>query len=506
MFGQKIHTRTVGEIPIENRDSFLHKKLHTAGSMLLIQFYSAFKRLCLELQKYTLKKPGGVDNPLNLDNVLSYIHRKTTPRHSTLISTSLIKALSNNRWTADIPKTSGIADKYEIWNVGASLSELRRAKQYMKSEAAVVVKPRNLEGSQRNVMCAAETPEGKQVGLVKRLAAFAVVSNGINDLSPIIGDLLERLGVVLTDACIANGTDLFLNGEYMGQTDAPDQLMIELKKHRKNGPIPSEVSITHYADRSEINLQSEQGRLMRPVFIVTDGKIMIPEGYESMTIQQLIRSGCMQLVDKKEDEGYAIASSLEIFENFPGSYSHMELDPCAMLGVNANFAPKSNHNQGPRLAYTTGMSKQAMGIPCANYRWRMSNTWHVMRYLQRPVCGTRMQDYAGYTEYPAGTNAVVMVAPIKGANQEDSVAIDCGVNGTIFAIGGHARGTSGDEQNSFAKAGVDGIDSDGVAGFVGAFWSDGFNDEELHSFQTRILTRGDDCSDDAAENHPIILI
>src|ERR1700732_166858 len=63
------------------------------------------------------------------------------------------------------------------------------------------------------------------------------------------------------------------------------------------------------------------------------------------------------------------------------------------------------------------------------------------------------------------------------------VKVDCvddtdngGVNGTVFALSGEARGAAGNDQHGFAKAGVDCIYRDQVARLVAAFRIDGLYD------------------------------
>jgi hypothetical protein len=88
---------------------------------------------------------------------------------------------------------------------------------------------------------------------------------------------------------------------------------------------------------------------------------------------------------------------------------------------------------------------------------------------------------------------------LNGINDAD----DGGVDGAVFALGGQAGGTAGDDENRFAEAGVNRVDSDEVTGFVAAFGIDGLDDEELFAFEARVLTSGNDGADDASEKHEI---
>jgi DNA-directed RNA polymerase beta subunit len=406
----------LGLLGIEDRDKMDIKRMHTIESMFLIQFYSSFKRLMSELIKLAAKKKG---TELSLGALLSYIQKKKS-QSSSIVSQNFQKALSSNQWTADLQsKASGICQKLELYNLVAGLSDIRRSKHFMPAEGAIVLKPRALDPSQKSGFCASETPEGNQAGLVKRLAIYGGVTNGVSDMSPILTDILTRLGVVVNED--NRGSDIFLNGEFMGRTRDLDALVAQLRRLRTQTAIPWWVSITPNPQKDELNICSDQGRLYRPVFVVQDNKVRVPANWKDLTIPQLLRSGCLELLDKKEDESCVVASCLA--DVAKGGYSHMELDPCSIFGLNAGLVVKSNSNQSPRITYASQMTRQAIGMPVINWRYTYEKKIHVLRYYQRPVCQTQIQRDSGYVNYPAGVNAVVMVAPLFGANQEDSIVM-----------------------------------------------------------------------------------
>jgi hypothetical protein len=80
-------------------------------------------------------------------------------------------------------------------------------------------------------------------------------------------------------------------------------------------------------------------------------------------------------------------------------------------------------------------------------------------------------------------------------------ADDGGVDGAVFAFGCEAGGAAGDDEDRFAEAGVNGIDGDQIAGFVGAFRVDGLHDEQFFAFKARVFASANDGADDASEKH-----
>lgn len=97
------------------------------------------------------------------------------------------------------------------------------------------------------MICPAETPEGASCGLVKNLALMAFVSVGVNPKYVI--SLLEDFGVEklneLLQTQIDHGihTKVFVNGNWIGTHNHPEDLVVSLKKLRRTFQIPKEVSI-----------------------------------------------------------------------------------------------------------------------------------------------------------------------------------------------------------------------------------------------------------------------
>lgn len=70
------------------------------------------------------------------------------------------------------------------------------------------------------------------------------------------------------------------------------------------------------------------------------------------------------------------------------------------------------------------MAKQALGLYAANYQIRTDTRAHLLHYPQKPIVQTRALEAIGYTERPAGNNAIFALMSYTGYNMEDAVIMN----------------------------------------------------------------------------------
>ena len=140
------------------------------------------------------------------------------------------------------------------------------------------------------MVCPAETPEGQACGLVKNLALMAYISVG-NSPAPIV-EFLQEFGmenlIETEPSHIVNATKVFVNGVWVGVHREPDNLVSTLRKLRRKMDITSETSVVRDIQDKELRIQTDSGRICRPLFVVDNCRLRINKNH-------------IALLKKKED-------------------------------------------------------------------------------------------------------------------------------------------------------------------------------------------------------------
>ena len=187
------------------------------------------------------------------------------------------------------------------------------------------------------------TPEGAPVGTVLNLSLLTQIS----DRTPtvIVKEVIELCeNIIHIDDLdqIEQDTKVFLNGMILGITTDPVELINEIKELRKANVLDWNVSIAYDNIDDEIQINSDEGRLLRPVFIVKGDKIeaTIEDG---TSWANLVKKGLITYIDNFEANGSVIAFS----QNELGKYhnDYCEIAPTMMMGVMGNIIPFPDHSQ-----------------------------------------------------------------------------------------------------------------------------------------------------------------
>ncbi|MBD3171531.1 DNA-directed RNA polymerase subunit B [Candidatus Bathyarchaeota archaeon] len=395
----------------DDKDHLRNKRIKLAGPLLAELFRSAFWSLYRDM-RYQFR-------------------RMSTRRKGVLISaairpgiiTSRIQhALATGNWRRG---RVGMTQLLDRTNTLSTLSHLRRLQSPL-SRTQPNFEARDLHSTHWGRLCPNETPEGANCGLVKNLALMSSVSIGTD--AEKIKRTLEFMGVIRSkdadEQLRHNGIKIFVEGYLLGYTTSPAVLVDTFREMRRKGEISGEANISYYRNYNEIYVNSDEGRIRRPLIVVDDGRPLLKQRYirnirqDRWAWSDLVREGIIEYLDADEEENAYIAIDQD---HLTSEHTHMEVCPFTILGVGASIIPYAEHNQSPRNTYQAAMAKQAPGVYAINYRDRTDTRAHLLHYPQKPLVATKPMDVFGYNERPAGQNFVIAILSSIGYNMEDAI-------------------------------------------------------------------------------------
>ena len=157
-----------------------------------------------------------------------------------------------------------------------------------------------------------ETPEGQNCGLVKNAAQMIDVSEEVSESD--VKELLKEAGVDDSPEGWADGSRVHVNGDIFGLHKRPQKLVQRIKNSRRSGKIRSEVSIRHDTENKDVFINTDRGRILRPLLVLENGSLTLSKLHldslrdGSMDFNDLLTNGVVEWVDAEEEEDLLIAS------------------------------------------------------------------------------------------------------------------------------------------------------------------------------------------------------
>ncbi|MEM1943565.1 MAG: DNA-directed RNA polymerase subunit B [Candidatus Caldarchaeum sp.] len=416
MIGRVIET-SLGLREPDDRDHYANKRLKLESALLTELYRMAFVKLLRDL-KYQLERIIPTRQPLQ---IATYVRPG-------IVSEYVRHALATGNWPGG---RVGVTQLLNRTNYMATLSHLRRVQSPL-SRGQPHFEARDLHGTHWGRLCPCETPEGSNAGLVKNLALSAELSFQGNKKE--LRDKLFQLNVIPITEVIAKKkppppAKVFVDGVLEGYHSNAAALVNELRRLRREGVISQNINVALYTYQhvQEVVINTDEGRVRRPLIIVENGQPAIQKQHVELIKRQtsrfrdLVSLGIIEFLDAEEEENAYVALSAEELKN---EHTHLEICPYGMLGVAASIIPYAEHNQSPRNVYEGAMGKQALGLFASNYSLRTDSRSHLLVYPQKPIVTTRGSDYVGMNTRPSGQNMVVAILTGQGYNMEDAVVLN----------------------------------------------------------------------------------
>ncbi|WP_299269297.1 DNA-directed RNA polymerase subunit B [Halorientalis sp.] len=242
---------------------------------------------------------------------------------------------------------------------------------------------------------------------------------------------------------------VYVNGSLVGTHPAPEKLADDIRQARRRGDVSEMVNVSVKDRTDEVIVNADAGRARRPLIVVENGEPLISDEEVAalkageLGFEELVDRGYVEFIDAEEEEDILVAVDED---SVTDDHTHLEVDPQLIFGIGAGMIPYPEHNASPRITMGSGMIKQSLGLPSANYRIRPDTRQHLLHYPQLSMVKTQTTEQIGYDDRPAAQNFVVAVMSYEGFNIEDALVLNGGSVDRALARSHFFRTYEGEER------------------------------------------------------------
>jgi DNA-directed RNA polymerase beta subunit/intein/homing endonuclease len=353
-----------GRVPHDDRDAYPNKKVELPGNLMGNLFRYLFGTKVIKDMKTSLTKEihngfwktsGKVEDIINPSNIYKILK-------STIVTIGMKSSLATGNFVGGKMGTkTGISQVMNRLTYLSGISHLRRLSTPIE-KTGKLLQPRKLHATQFGFICPCETPEGHAVGVVKNLSSTATVTLPMSP-EPIVDFLYNVLHMQnLPDVPVTEmgaWTRVFINGAWIGLLE--DKGAVDrLRAAKRSGRINLFTGITYKPARRELWINTEGGRLIRPVLNAAAARELVRDPTALASLKEipswdvLLRwispqgNSLIEYIDPSETENFYIAMTAG---DLTAEHTHMEIHPSTMLGTMGSNIPFPDHNQAPRNAY-----------------------------------------------------------------------------------------------------------------------------------------------------------
>ncbi len=221
-------------------------------------------------------------------------------------------------------------------------------------------------------------------------------------------------------------TKVFLDGEIIDEIEDSKEIRESLIDKRRSGEIDEEISVYYADDKDELRINTDSGRVLRPLIIVEDGEPRLTDKQREkldegeITLRDLEEEGIIEYIDAEEEENlYVAMNEEEVTED----HTHMEVDPAITHGLSASLVVYPENNRGDRVNFGAKMSGQGIGMYSREFHQRFDTNANVLTYGQQPIVDTQTNDTL-VGNHPIGQNMIIALASFDGYNIEDAIIMN----------------------------------------------------------------------------------
>ena len=421
----------IGALSYESRDSWATKRFESSGRSMNMLFAGLFEKVVL-ISRQNYASSNFEQFHINIKTNGKFITKEFKDSFNSEVWS--VKAyMYNGRnmrgWSRE--NISNSTDRLTPLSLYSQLDKNNTptSRQTRSSEL------REVQPSQRNRHCPAETPEGENNGLNKYQSLLCTFS--IEDL-PEDDDAFED--IIRDNYYKRKGTSVILfNGKIVMKENNVVKLdkkfIKDIRYMRRNGIISKFTEVYYDNIMDTIEIYTDGSRPTCPYLIVNNRsrKLVIDENDAwNDSLENLLSSGCIEFIASREEENddFLLCTSVEKFRTLSNNsmiegiynYTHCNIDPNQMFSTSTSVAPMSDRQPGPRNTYQASMGKQAMGSFSLNHHDRFYTTYRVLHRGTRAFTETDTYFIPKMDIMPSG-QTINVAFTTDPDNQEDAVVI-----------------------------------------------------------------------------------
>jgi len=222
---------------------------------------------------------------------------------------------------------------------------------------------------------------------------------------------------------------VYINGRLIGFHEQPEKLTEDLIKSRRDNKISPLVNIAFHQDTNELYLNTDAGRVQRPLLVVENGKPVLTEEHlrkvreGKLSWDELVKEGVIEYLDSEEEENALIAVNQEQLSK---EHTHMEINAVGMLSIITSMIPYIQHDMAGKALHGAKMFKQSLGVGGINYNLRFDTESYLLHYPQKSLVKSKTMDLLELEKRPETQNLVVAIMPYRMFNTLDAYVVNQG--------------------------------------------------------------------------------